>query len=802
MSVIWYKVLSDLWDNKARTLLATLSIATGVFAVGATFGMVDQMLVGMDAAHQAVYPAHIMVFLQDDIDQDIATRLKKVDGVVDIEAANQIGVRYKINAADEWDAGLLVMRDDYDDQTYDMLQLKAGQWPAKNNYGIERLSSQYYDIDLGDSVIFEVDGREKALKIRSKVRHPFVPPPPFGGPAFFFADARGMERFQVGKGEFSQLLIRVDPYSEEFARDVASEIKDRLSKEKVGVGSILYQDPEKHWGRPIMAGINLVLQILAVVSLGASAVLILNTLMALVIEQTHQIGMIKAIGGSTGTIVKVYLVGVLIYGLLALLISLPLGAFVAFTATRWLLNLFNIDYEIFQYSARAFTFQILAAVAVPVLAALWPVLNGASITVREAIASYGLGSGKFGASRLDRLVEWLGQQFLSTPYATALGNMFRRKGRLLLTQLVLITAGTMFLAVMTLSSSITLTLDNEFSRRNHDMTIYLEENERTDRVLALAETVSGVEKAELWFDHGASILKQGERANEAGIGVELMGVPTRSDMFRPLIVAGRWLHPNDGQAVVILKDIADDHHIRLGDTIILDLGELGDDEWRVVGFYQSILSGGVGDIPPIYANLKAVYQTTKKHNIGSDLYIRTRVHHEDYAAAMAIQLKELFNTRNMDTDFSDTVYEFRSDLDAQFSIVVNMMLVLAVIIALVGGIGLAGSLSISVVERTREIGVMRAVGARTPTIMTMFVMEGVLQGLFSWVVVVPLSFVLGHFMSNALGQAMFNDNLDYQYDFNAVIVWLVIILVVSILASILPAYNATRVSVRDSLAYT
>ena len=156
----------------------------------------------------------------------------------------------------------------------------------------------------------------------------------------------------VVEGEFSQLLIRVDPYSEEFARDVASEIKDRLSKENVGVGTIIYQAPEKHWGRPIMEGINLVLQILAVVSLGASAVLILNTLMALVTEQTHQIGMIKAIGGSTGTIIKLYLVGVLTYGLLALLISLPLGAFVAFTATRWLLNLFNIDYEIFQYSAR------------------------------------------------------------------------------------------------------------------------------------------------------------------------------------------------------------------------------------------------------------------------------------------------------------------------------------------------------------------------------------------------------------------------------------------------------------------
>jgi putative ABC transport system permease protein len=801
MSVIWYKVLSDLWDNKARTLLAILSIATGVFAVGATFGMADQMLVGMDAAHRAVYPSHIMLFLQDDIDRDIAARLKRIDGVVDIEAANQVGVRYKVNPDTDWESGILIMRDDYNDQTYDTLQLKEGEWPSKSGYGIERLSSQYYEIDIGDSIIFEVDGRPKPLKIGGKIRHPFVPPPQFGGPAFFFADAPGMERFDVGEGKFRQLLVRVAPYSEEFARDVASKIKDRLSKERVGVGAIIYQDPEKHWGRSIMEGINLVLQILAVVSLGASAVLILNTLMALVTEQTNQIGIIKAIGGTTGLIVKVYLIGVLIYGLLALLLSLPLGAYVAFAATRWLLNIFNIDYETFQYSTRALLFQTIAAVVVPVLAALWPILSGASITVREAIASYGLGRGKFGLSWLDRQVERLGQRFFSTPYATALGNMFRRKGRLLLTQLVLITAGSMFLGVMTLSSSISLTLDNEFRRRNHDMTLFLEDNERTDRAVALAESVAGVEKAELWFVHGASILKQGQDTSEAGIGAELVGAPANSDMFQPFIVGGRWLRPDDNRAVVILKDIADDHDIQLGDMIILDLGELGDDEWRVVGFYESILSGGIGSIDPVYANLEAVYRATKKYNIGSDLYIRAVAHTEPYADTTAAEIKELFNTRNMDTDFSNTVYEFRRNLDTQFAIVINMLLILAVIVALVGGIGLMGSLSISVVERTREIGVMRAVGGRTSTIMGMFVMEGVLQGLFSWVVVVPISFVLGKFLSDALGQAMFQANLDYQYNFVAVVVWLAIILVVSTLAAMLPAYNATRISVRDSLAY-
>ncbi|MFQ5576187.1 MAG: ABC transporter permease [Anaerolineae bacterium] len=112
-----------------------------------------------------------------------------------------------------------------------------------------------------------------------------------------------------------------------------------------------------------------------------------------------------------------------------------------------------------------------------------------------------------------------------------------------------------------------------------------------------------------------------------------------------------------------------------------------------------------------------------------------------------------------------------------------------------------GSLSISVVERTREIGVMRATGARAPTMLATFVTESVLQGLISWVIVVPLSILLGKSMADVLGQAIFNVNLDFQYNTTAVIIWPGIVLILSTLASILPARNATRISVSQSLAY-
>jgi putative ABC transport system permease protein len=800
MSVIWYKVWSDLWNNKVRTTLAVLSIAVGVFAVGATFGMSDQMLTGMDTAHQATIPAHFTMGLTENITENIANDLKKEDGVEDIVLGSFAVIRYKIDPDDEWDTAWLIMREDYEDQKYELLPLKGGEWPERNRIGIERLSSQHFDLDIGDTVIFEVNDREKVRKISGKLRHNFVPPPAFGGPAVFFTDAEGMELFDVPKGEYTQILVRVTPYSEEVAREVASKIKDRLSKENVGVAVTIYQDPEEHWGRFIMEGINLVLQLMAVVSLGASVVLVFNTLMGVITQQTNQIGILKAIGGTRSQIIKVYLSGVLVYGLLSLLISLPLGAALAFFTTQYLLNIFNIDYEQFQYSTRAFWFQAIAAIAVPLLAAMWPILNGASITVREAISAYGIG-GDYGSSRLDRFIEEIGRRFLSAPYAVTLGNMFRRKGRLLLTQSVLIIAGTMFLAVMSLSSSINLTMDNIFAKHRYDLIVIFDDYERVDRTIAIAESHPGVERAEVWFGHGASILKEGQRLKEAGIGAQLIGIPNGSHSFRPpIIVAGRWLSPDDGPAIVIRKDTADDNDIQLGDMVTLDLGELGDDAWQVIGFYQDVFSG-VGETDPIYANLDAVFKATKKQNQGDQIRVRTRFYNEAYVDTVTTQLKKMYETKSVDVAESITLYENRSNADSQFSIIITMLLVLAVIIALVGGIGLMGALSISVVERTREIGVMRAVGAKTPTILGMFVMEGILQGLLSWVVVVPISFILGQPIADALGMVLFDTSLDYQYNFSAVLVWLVIILVISSLASILPARSATAISVRDSLAY-
>lgn len=822
MSVIWRKVWFDLWHSKGRTMLAVASIAAGLFAVGGIFGLVDQLLESMDAAHRDARPSHISIILRDYVDRDAVAELAQTPGVAGIEPVNQITVRYKLQPGDPWELATLVERPDYLRQTYDTVSLRAGNWPSGNTLGVERLSSEHWDIPIGSRVIFEAGGEEREFEIGSVIRHPFVQPPPFGGQAHFFADAQALAAFGVPEGRFGQLLVRSaaggreldgppdlsggqdgSGYSLARAQQLGGELRSRLAKLGYGVVVTLYQDPEKHWGRPFVEGVNLVLQIMAVVSLLISVILVLNTFTALITQQTDQIGVIKAVGGRSGTVARIYLAGALILGLLALVVALPAGAGFAHGMARWYLHLFNIDTVPFQLSRPAVILQAAGAILAPLLAAAVPVARGAAISVREAIASYGLGA-DFGTGRFDRLVERFGARLLPPAYAAALANLFRRKGRLALTLLVLALAGVMFLVVMSLITSIDLTVDNDMARRGYDIRIGFTANQDAARVVELARSNDQVEEAETWFSRNATILRGEERLQDsAGLGGQLLGVPIETSMYRPIITRGRWLIPGDERAIIISEETANRNQIAVGDRVTLDLGELGAAQWRVAGLYRVVYGGGFV-VEPIYAPLEGVRQATRQEGAATQVLVRTASGTLDAAQHVADDLKTHFEEAGIKIDFYTTTVklEEREYADNQFGTVIQMLLWLALLVANVGGIGLAGALGISVVERTREIGVMRAIGARSRTLMGLFIMEGVLQGLLSWLVAVPISYVLAQPAARLLGQTMLEVDLDFAYNWEAVLLWLGAVLAIAVVAALTPARNAARVSVREALAYS
>jgi putative ABC transport system permease protein len=127
-------------------------------------------------------------------------------------------------------------------------------------------------------------------------------------------------------------------------------------------------------------------------------------------------------------------------------------------------------------------------------------------------------------------------------------------------------------------------------------------------------------------------------------------------------------------------------------------------------------------------------------------------------------------------------------------------MMMTILMAAVGSMGLSGTLSINVIERRREIGVMRAVGASSRDVGFVFIGEGLMLGLTSWLLALPIGLTAGPAFVLSLGEVI-DFPAEYYPATHAVWIWLGIVLVLSIVASWVPARRATRISVNESLAY-
>jgi putative ABC transport system permease protein len=168
---------------------------------------------------------------------------------------------------------------------------------------------------------------------------------------------------------------------------------------------------------------------------------------------------------------------------------------------------------------------------------------------------------------------------------------------------------------------------------------------------------------------------------------------------------------------------------------------------------------------------------------------------------MAQALEDRFEALGMGVSNTLTSASERAQIQSQFNVLVIFLLIMAVLLAVVGGIGLMGTMSLNVLERTREIGVMRAVGATGAAISGIVIVEGVLIGLISWALGVLLAYPLSMGLCNMVGNSILRAPLSYVFSIRGALLWLAIALVLASLASLLPARSASRISVREVLAY-
>ena len=796
MGVAWRKIWRDLKLSKARTALVVFSTAAGVFALGVVFGLHGVLRDQIMGPYRAAFPAHI-TFGGGPFSRETVDAVTGEPGVSMAEAELHDSFEWKLAGEEKWRDAEVIARTDFDAQQMNRLWLREGRWPddpavqlsAPHALAVECLSADQVGIPLGTTILVKIGERERSVPVEGVACAPVVLPPDWGGDPVFFATVGTAAWLSGGGDDFDRLNILLDSYSKDAAVETAGRVEERL--ERIGLVSGGYQisDPDRHWVQDIIDATMLILIVIGVFSLGVSGFLIINTMSAILVQQIWQIGVMKAVGATLERVMKMYLATAAIYGGLALLIAVPLGVAGAHWMAVWLLGMFtSTEIDTFQLEPAAVGIQVVIGAVVPLLAAMVPVIGGVRVTIREAIGSHGIGM-DFGEGVLDRLISRVRR--LPRPLALSLRNAFRRKMRILLTLVTLTFSGMMFIMVLSTARSLDATILTSFSP-GEDVAVTLERPIRASRAIEIAEGVPGVVAAEVWREHDATLLLPGGEERPVG----LIGVPGDSAILAPNIVAGRGLRPGDANALVFTARLADKKGIQVGDAVTLSIND-EESTWAVVGLYLGIDDRSDDFFVPL---------DTLEREIGGAArgrQVKMLVERDDLGSQKRLieALEQAYAAERIEVESTWTTSEELVDAQASYGILTSVLLGMVVLTASVGGIGLMSTMAMNVVERRREIGVMRAIGASSRAIVGTFVVEGVLVGALSWLLTAPLSYPASHAFSDVIGHALFTMPLDFVYAADGLLMWLLIVSVLSALASFWPALQATRISVREALAY-
>jgi putative ABC transport system permease protein len=799
----WRKIFRDLWNAKLRTFLVVLSIAVGVFAIGMIAGTQTMLDKDIPASYNGVNPSHAILVVDMPFDDDLLQTVRRVDGVKQAEGRRTANVRAKVQepvpaGSPTWRTLSLDTTIDFQKHQIDLVRPVNGAWPPPDRgLLIERNSIQLLNAKVGNLITIETpDGKHHELPIVGLAHDLNKPPAAFTGTMFGYANMDTMEWLGFPRNPNVLRLTTTQPNpTQKHVQEVADRVKDKVEKGGRAIVFTRIPPPGEH---PAVETINtfmLILGVLGGLSLFLSGFLVVNTIMAILAQQMRQIGMMKAVGALTPQIVGMYLTSVLIYGALSLFVAVPLGGWAAYEFTKYIASLINFDMGAFYIPTNTLMLEVGVGLITPVVAALAPIFTGARITVREALSTYNTGKGAYGRGWIDRIVGRV--RGLSRPVLLSVRNTFRRKGRLALTLFTLTLGGAIFIAVLTVHSSLFATLDSALEYWQYDVDLDFTQVHRIDQIEREALSVPGVVAAESWGGAAVRRVRPNEQESQT---YPVVAPPAQTQMIKPVILEGRWLVPEDENAIVINTEVTKEEEkqgtpIKLGDLITLKIGGRNS-QWRVVGIARAIMTG-----PVMYANYPYFSRTVRNVGRGGGLQVMLAQHDAQTQARTASALKEHFDSLGMKVRQTQTTSQIRQTIEYQFNIIVVFMTIMAILLAIVGGLGLMGTMSINVLERAREIGVMRAIGASNTAVLQVFMTEGILIGALSWFVGAIFALPIGKILSDVVGMAFMRAPLNFAFSVNGTFFWLALVIILAGLASILPSWRAMRLSIREVLAY-
>lgn len=778
--------------------MLVLAIAVGVFGIGSILGAYKVINREMASNYLSTEPASATIEFEGTLSDALLDSVKSFPGIKKAERRATITARMKVD--DRWYPILLFVIDDFNKMEINkVLPVSGNQNPGEGTMLVERTALRVMRKNEGDELTIKTaNGGVNSLKITGLVRDPGLAPAWQEQAGYGYITFAALRKLGETQGfDLLRLQVSENKYSASEITKKAEEVADFLETKGIKIHEIQVPPPGKH---PHQSQMNAVLTIFIVfcfMILALGSILVATSMATLMVKQVRQIGVMKTIGGNSAQIGTLYLLMLLAICLIALIVSIPLSRIAAYGFYTQIAELLNLEITDPSIPWSVPIIQIISGLTLPMVAAAFPMIRGTRISVRAALDNYGV-------SQNSTLVSFISMlpfvNAFNDTFRLAIRNAFRQRSRLALTLGLLAAGGAMFMTALNVSEAWDQNLERIYVQRLYDQDIKLNIRVSPDSVFQRIKALSGVTTVEGWDYSSTSVLRQSnyEVTNtypDKGHGsFTILALPVNTKLLNPTITEGHWLN-KEGTNEVVLNQMARTAQMKIGDEVSLSL-EDKPTTWKIVGFTED-----VGSSAAAYVSI----QTFSKLNESASQFKMFRIGYEDRSQENAsnknLEIEKILEELQVGVSSSAPVWVLHNAVAAHMKVLVNSLLAMAILMAVVGTLGLTSTISMNVLERTREIGIMRAIGATPKKIRSLIVSEGLIIGALSLVLAFVVSIALSYFMGEFIGNISFRTPLTLTISIMAILIWVIIVVIGSYLATILPAKRANVVTTREALSY-
>jgi putative ABC transport system permease protein len=795
----WKKAMRDFGQESTRTALVVLAIAIGITGFAAVLSAYAVLTRELDKGYLATNPASATLHI-DAVDDALISAVLAGRDVSDAEARRVLEGRIKTGSA-VWRNLVIFVVKDYGNVRVNKFVPEQGAWPpAPGEMLIERDAFRVARAKIGDTLTIRIgQGKEQTLRVSGGVHDVGQPQARMENSVYGYITLDTLAR--LGEQPYLDqlnLVVAENRLDEQHIRDVAQDVKKLVESRGHSVHSVDIPRPGKHPHADLMGLLLVTMSSFGFFVLILSGILVVNLLLGVMASQVRQIGVMKAIGGTRWQVARIYLSQALLLGIAALAMALPLGILGSRMLCRSLAVLLNFDITSFAAPLWVYLWAVTVGLVVPLLAAAYPVWKGSAISVREALADFGVSRNTFGSSVFDRMLAGVGGR--SRPLLLAIRNSFRRRTRLVLTLITLAAGGIFFMSGINIRASMIKTIDHWLGSEKYDLNVAFEGSYPSEQIERAIKNTPGVVRSESWFIAAGLLAPHPGGGRYGGHTLDgerfsVMAVPSATKMIRLEIVEGRDLLPGDVDAVVVNTSLATTSpQMKVGSLVSFRMGpELT--SWHVVGIAREFFFS-----PPV-AYIPGAFMDQRHPGMRTNAFLALDKTDSVSIDSVEDNLERTLKQEGVRILGSTSQADFRFAVDQHMLMIYVILVVISGIIMAVGGLGLATTMSLNVMERRREMGVIRAIGASSSTVWLIIVTEGVVVGVLGWALASLAAWPVSKFVGDTLVRLMFNSTLDFLFQLQGLLIWLAVSVFFSAVASFLPAWAASKITVREALTY-